>query len=565
MYRLSALAVVILVWTLPIGAVSYVESSSGLVPPTMDGGRTEIEMADMNLDGNIDLVSIGDHGSPYVNTDQHGIMVWFGDGTGSWSVFMNGNFGYGGVAVGDVNNDGMPDVGYAMHHNYSSVDFGDQLIEVALGDGTGMNWIPWDDGLATNGEDWGMFGIDFADYDNDGDLDLGSVSFGCCAGVHLYRNEGDGTWTQTFGFCGGNSRMIFTFGDVNNDGNADFAVSQEDGTVYLGDGQGNFVLADANLPPSGSLGRAGVDLGDADNDGGDDLAFINSNHGVEVWVFEDDSTWTDFSGALPSTGDYEAAQLFDMNLDGFVDVMAFGEGTFTLWLGDGAGNWTLETTFSTPSPGGFQAFRVGADADHNGYPDIALVDEEGSWPSYQNHLRFYKEVSTPESLFIFPVSPRGGQTFRGGAVGFIRWTAAVQQPGTARVRLEFSSEGSDGPFTLVAEDLPENNSYQWTLPLVRSDSCYIRYTLTAGADTAMGLTPRPFSILYDLCGDTDGNGHVTPADGYVTLNYFGAGPQPVSCWSANVNGDDALAPSDGYHLLNFLGSGAPLNCAECEF
>ena len=74
-------------------AVSYVESSSGLIPPTMEGGRTELEMADMNLDGHIDLISIGDHGSPYINTDQHGIMVWFGDGTGSWSVFMNGNFG----------------------------------------------------------------------------------------------------------------------------------------------------------------------------------------------------------------------------------------------------------------------------------------------------------------------------------------------------------------------------------------------------------------------------------------------------------------------------------------
>ncbi|KPK69847.1 hypothetical protein AMJ82_04550 [candidate division TA06 bacterium SM23_40] len=254
-------------------ALSYVESSSGLGYPQLEAGRTELEMGDVDGDGHPDIVSIGDHGSPYINTNEHGIMVWFGDGTGTWSVYQNGNFGYGGVALGDVNNDGLMDVGYAMHHNYSGNDFGDQLIEVALGDGTGQNWQPWDDGLATNGETWGMFGTDFADVDNDGDLDLVSNSFGAGSGVHVYLNQGDGTWVQSFGFLEGNSTDDIVFGDVNGDCNADFAAAHEYGTVYLGDGAGNYVLADGNLPPPGWVGRFGPDLGDVNNDGGDDLSY----------------------------------------------------------------------------------------------------------------------------------------------------------------------------------------------------------------------------------------------------------------------------------------------------
>ncbi|HIE05477.1 MAG TPA: hypothetical protein EYP58_01615, partial [bacterium (Candidatus Stahlbacteria)] len=149
---------IFIIWSITfLYGLDYVESSNGLIPPP--------------------LAEVGPS-NPYVNTDQHGIIVWFGDGAGNWSSYMNGEFGYGGVAVGDANNDGHRDVGYGMRHNYSGNDFGDQLMEVALGDGTSRNWTPWDDNLATQGQNWGMFASDYADIDNDGDLDFGSVSIG---------------------------------------------------------------------------------------------------------------------------------------------------------------------------------------------------------------------------------------------------------------------------------------------------------------------------------------------------------------------------------------------------
>lgn len=478
-----------------IRAISYAESSNGLIPPSFEGGRSEIEMADIDQDGNIDLLSIGDHGSPYINTDQHGVMVWFGDGAGSWSVYMNGDFGYGGIAIGDANNDGHLDVGYAMHHDYSSNDFGDQLIEVALGDGSGQNWQPWDDSLAQEGQDWGMFGTDFADFNNDGLLDICSNAFGADDGIHAYTNNGDGSWLYTYGFIGGNSTMDIVCGDVNNDGNTDFAVSHQGGTVYIGDGTGHFTLGDGNLPPGGSLGLFGVTLRDANNNGGDDIAFCNTNGGVEVWTWVSSNTWQDISTTLPSTGGYESAQLFDMNVDGFCDVAAFGAGTVTIWRGDSSGNWTQETSFTTPSPGDREAFRVGGDADHNGFPDIVLLSDEGSWPNDRNYLHFYKESSSAGSLAIHPIDPHGFEKFHAGSVHFIDWISSVPDS-SAAVNLELSLSGNVGPWQMIAQSLPDNGRYQWLIPdTVSSSDCYIRYTIISGPDTAISITPSYFEII----------------------------------------------------------------------
>lgn len=479
-----------------VHALDYVESSAGLQNPQWESGRTELELFDINGDGHIDIFSIGDHGSPYVGTQEHGIMVWFGDGAGNWAVFQNGNFGYGGIAVGDLNNDGLADVGYGMHHNYSSTDFGDSILEAALGDGTGQNWQPWDDGISIgNPNQWGKFCADFADVNNDGYLDLGANSFGAGDGIHVFLNNGDGTWTGCFGFLGGNSSMEFSFGDVNADGNADFAAAHEYGTVYLGDGAGGFVLADGNLPPAGTIGRFGPSLGDVNNDGRQDLAFCNSSGGVEVYAYQGDNLWQNISGTLPGAGSFSTTQLRDMDIDGFMDVIAFGAGTAQVWLGDATGNWTASASFTTPAPGTYSAFRVGPDADHNGYPDIALVAKEGDTWSAINHLRFFRETSQAESLFIFPVYPRGHETFINGSVRFIEWTCGVPAAGTASITLELSTAGPAGPWSLIATGLPNNCRFQYPVPQdVSSANCFIRYTASTATDTAMAVTPAAFTI-----------------------------------------------------------------------
>lgn len=484
--------------------LSYTRLTNGLGTPEFEKGRCGFYLDDINMDGHIDILTVGDHGSPNFNTDQHGICVWFGDGHGNFENFMNGDFGYGSIVVGDVNNDGHKDVGYGIHHNYSSTNFGDQILEVALGDGTGQNWIPWDDGLATNGETYGMSGVDFGDVDNDGYLDLVSISFGGGAGVHVYLNQRDGSWEHSFGFLNGNANNLVEFADFNNDGYLDFAATHEFGIVYFGDGTGNFINNDFGLPAIGSTSNyRAIATGDVNNDGADELAVVLNDGSVKVFVWmESDGQWLDFSGNLPTGGDYTFTALEDMNSDGFTDLVAMRKQAVDIFLGDGTGSWTLGTSIIFPESGNPKSFRVGGDFDNNGRPDMVMLVQTGSWMGYKNKLLCYKESSAADSLWIMPRFPRGGENFYPGTAHFIKWASSVPDEGSSLVDIECAAYGPDGPWWLVAQDIPNNGKHQWIIPDYSSEQVYLRLIVKSdqfGADTttsnAFSIFGEPSSVL----------------------------------------------------------------------
>ncbi len=225
----------------------------------------------------------------------------------------------GGVAVGDYDGDGLPDL-YMIRG-----DIGANLLFRNMGDGTFVD-MAVQAGVAITGErgcgpaffdfdgdGWqdlyvggventpprlyrnlgngafenvsekaglnvtgNTFSASYGDYDRDGDLDLFMthwIGYPEIQGAHLWRNNGDGTFTDVDGPAGitGYEELDFTFTpnftDINNDGWPDLLVAGDFGTsrAFINKGDGSFdsikpsVFTDEN-----GMGSA---IGDYDNDG----------------------------------------------------------------------------------------------------------------------------------------------------------------------------------------------------------------------------------------------------------------------------------------------------------
>jgi hypothetical protein len=474
--------------------VTFVSKSSGLQVPAKEGGKTELELADINNDGHLDIICVGDHGSPYINSNQHGIMVWLGDGEGTWSVNQVGNFGYGGIEAGDLNLDGYLDVVWGIHHDYSSTPgFGDTLIGAALGDGTGSNWIPWATGLGTGGEDYGMFSTDLADFNCNGLLDIISLSFGCCNGYHQYENHGDGTWSHTWALSGGNARNNLETGDFNADGYPDFAGLRENTYVFLGDGSFGFTMNQNGLPAGYYYG---IDCGDMNYDGCDDLVIGYGSSGVRCYKFDkQNDEWVSASSGLPTAGTHEV-QFGDIDGDGFLDILAYSAPTGYTYLGDGNGNWVLDGTFTMSSPGYYSALTVDGDFDHDGREDVLIQAEQGSWPSYQNVLKAYSPWLEPTELIVQVSIPHGGETFRSGSIRNIRWLSAVPpSQGDATVEIQVSLDGESGPWDTIASDIPNNGCFQWLVDVGGSEHCRIKIIVSTSSANISAISASDFTII----------------------------------------------------------------------
>jgi len=257
-----------------------------------------------------------------------------------------------GVAVGDYDRDGFPDI-YLTQYPRS-------ILYHNNGDGTFTD-VTDKAGVAAPG--WATSAVWF-DYDNDGRLDLFVCRFAdwdkaknkwcgnrltgerwyCKPNVYnpmqswLFHNNGDGTFTDVSEKSGIARSPAKAWGvvacDINNDGLMDLFVSNDTvaNSLFVNGGKGNF--SDIGLLSGvgyNSFGRArsgmGVDAADYDQDGWVDLFVSNVDHEMfSLYHNNKDETFSDMS---PSDGIGSRTMLmsgwgvkfFDYDNDGEIDLL----------------------------------------------------------------------------------------------------------------------------------------------------------------------------------------------------------------------------------------------------
>ena len=265
---------------------------------------------------------------------------------------VSGN-AYGmGVAVGDYDGDGLPDM-YVTQYPYS-------ILYHNNGDGTFTD-VTEKAGVSAPG--WSTSAVWF-DYDNDGRLDLFVCRFVdfdkshnvYCGGTEpgqrryckpnvykpiasrLFHNNGDGTFTDVSEQSGIAHALGKPWGvvaaDINNDGWMDLFVSNDTSPNFLfaNRGHGHFeeigFLAGVAYSQFGvARSGMGVDAADYDQDGWMDLFVSNVDH--ETYSLYHNSKNETFDDVSPNSGIGPATTLmsgwglkfFDYNNDGNIDLL----------------------------------------------------------------------------------------------------------------------------------------------------------------------------------------------------------------------------------------------------
>ena len=300
-----------------------------------------------------------------------------------------------GSAWGDYDNDGDEDIvavgTYQPHVLYRN-----------NGNGTFTN-VADQAGIADPRGGWGSL---FADYDNDGFLDLYITRGGWSGAAEntLYHNNGDGTFTDvthTAGVADPQSSFCAAWADYDNDGFLDLYIA--DGVIgdgaanvlYRNNGDGTFT----NIAESAGVANTGNSLGtawgDYDKDGYIDLHVVNFGQSNVLYRNNGDGTFTDVTSiagmTLPVT-DAFVTFFLDVDNDADLDIFISNSGSFqafiagqitgaaphdgdrqVLYRNNGDGTFTDVTRES----GLYHAFgAMGAnfgDIDSDGYLDIYLA------------------------------------------------------------------------------------------------------------------------------------------------------------------------------------------------
>ncbi len=323
--------------------------------------RGGVAAGDFNGDGCPDLV-VG-------NQSDNTVSVLLGncDGTFQNQVTYTVDNTPEAIAVGDFNADGHLDLAVACHDS-NAVD-----VLLGNGDGTFQAAVPYPTDSAV--------AVAVGDFNGDGLPDLASA--GISSGkAGVLKNIGNGIFEQLQTFPAGLQPTAIAVGDFNGDGFLDMAVTASGSNqvaVLLGDGTGLF-QATQFYSVGGS--PQSIATGDFNGDGCLDLAVANFNDNT-VSVLLGHITSGTCDGTFPNQQTYptganpQGVAIADFNGDGILDLAVTNAGgnTISVLLGNRDGTFQPQAVY----PVGRNPIQIAvADFAGNGVPDIAAANVIGN-------------------------------------------------------------------------------------------------------------------------------------------------------------------------------------------
>ncbi len=303
------------------------------------------------------------------------------------------SFAAGGV-VGDFNNDGWTDI-------YLPVGGGgpDRLF-INQGDGTFADEAAaWGIAIAHRGT-----GAAVADYDGDGWLDIFVTSFGSAGasapGRHrLYRNLGGTGFVDVAGVAGVNTSSAANadgwggaWGDYDLDGDLDLAVAgwqTSDGNrLFRNDGDGTFTDVTIAAGMSQVQGVAGFAprFVDMDFDRYPEIVWIADFSTSQYWKNDGDGTFTNFTGISGTSldGTEMGATVADFNEDGRFDIYVTTINTNNLYINQGGHVFTNQANAAGVANTGWGWGTVAVDFNHDTLVDIVATTQSGRQYAFLN-------------------------------------------------------------------------------------------------------------------------------------------------------------------------------------
>lgn len=285
------------------------------------------------------------------------------------------------VAIGDFNNDGLPDLAVASLRCNKAQDprcdpsSRDGMVSLLVGDGRGgfEEFVQSERVRSPYGVPGAAKAIVAADFDKDGNLD---VAVGISGKVVVRRGRGDfQLYSPKIISLGGAEPTDLAVGDFNGDGNVDIVTADLGDNVFLllGDGEGSF-----RTPAKSPVGNApqGLVVADLNSDGNLDVATANTDKEETVSVLLGDGTGEFAVSHIQLDTTVRGIAAADFDGDGNMDLAVVSpvDDAVIVLLGNGDGDFNVAGRFNA----GQDPIRIAAaDLNRDGNADAAVVNSKG--------------------------------------------------------------------------------------------------------------------------------------------------------------------------------------------